>query len=123
MFVSDSITEILGYRPHEVQGKSCFDFFHPEEVPFARWIHNRGVMLDKAAVLHYARIASREGGWINCECVFTVVHDVMVACTSIYRHGQKSESESLAEQMSSIAQGQNHGSNQVCRTRYRGPTG
>lgn len=91
LFVSDSITEILGYRPHEVQGRSCFDFFHPDEVPFARWIHNRGVLLDKAAVLHYARVASRAGDWVSCECVFTVVHDVIVACTSVYRHSHKSE--------------------------------
>lgn len=94
LFASDSITDILGYQPHEVQGKSCFDYFHPDEVPFARTIHSRGVQLDKAAVLHYLRIQTRDGRWISCECCFTVVHDVLVACTSIYRRGEKSESKS-----------------------------
>ncbi|RYO83735.1 hypothetical protein DL764_009430 [Monosporascus ibericus] len=56
LFVSESVTDILGYHPSEVQGKSCFDYFHPDEVPFARSVHSRGVLLDKAAVLHYARI-------------------------------------------------------------------
>ncbi|KAK1479723.1 hypothetical protein CTAM01_14596 [Colletotrichum tamarilloi] len=90
LFVSDSVYDILGYTPQEVQGKSCFDFFHPDEVPFARSIHSRGVLLDKAAVLHYARIMARDGQWVSCECCFTVVHDVLVACTSIYRRDEKS---------------------------------
>lgn len=103
LFASDSIFDILGYQPDEVQGKSCFDYFHPKEVPFARSIHRRGVLLDKAAVLHYARILARNGEWVSCECCFTVVHDVLVACTSIYLKGTKSESRYLAHIFSDAA--------------------
>ncbi|KAI2638195.1 hypothetical protein GGS21DRAFT_488895 [Xylaria nigripes] len=95
LFASESVVDILGYQPHEIQGKSCFDYFHPDEIPFARSVHNRGVLLDKAAVLHYCRIMSKDGRWISCECCFTVVHDVLVACTSIYRRGQKSERRAI----------------------------
>ncbi|KAI0380091.1 hypothetical protein F5Y04DRAFT_106100 [Hypomontagnella monticulosa] len=95
LFVSESIVDILGYQPQDVQGKSCFDYFHPDEVPFARSVHSRGVLLDKAAVLHYARIMSRDGQWISCECCFTIVHDVLVACTSIYRRGARSERRAI----------------------------
>ncbi|KAI1100108.1 hypothetical protein F4804DRAFT_56292 [Jackrogersella minutella] len=95
LFVSESIVDILGYQPQDVQGKSCFDYFHPEEVPFARSVHSRGVLLDKAAVLHYARIMSRDGQWVSCECCFTIVHDVLVACTSIYRRGERSKRRAI----------------------------
>ncbi|KAF4971848.1 hypothetical protein FSARC_1451 [Fusarium sarcochroum] len=91
LYASDSIYEILGYAPQEVLGRSSFDFFHPEEVPFARSIHSRGVLQDKAAVLHYARIRSRDGRWVTCECCFSIVHDVLFACISIYRLDAKSE--------------------------------
>lgn len=91
LFASESIVDILGYHPDEVRGRSCFDYFHPDEVPFARDIHKKGVELDKAAVLHYARIRGRDGQWIGCECVFTIVYDVLVACTSIYRGDLKNE--------------------------------
>ncbi|KAH6631638.1 hypothetical protein F5144DRAFT_488892 [Chaetomium tenue] len=91
LFASDSILDILGYQPDEVRGKSAFEYFHPEEVPFARSIHSRGVLLDKAAVLHYARIVAKNGQWMSCECCFTVVHNVLVASTSIYFRGERSE--------------------------------
>jgi hypothetical protein len=48
-------------------------------------------MMDKAAVLNYARIKNRDGLWIGCECVFTIVYEVLVACTSIYRGDAKNE--------------------------------
>jgi PAS domain S-box-containing protein len=92
LYVSNSIVDILGYSPHEVIGKSCWEYFHPEEIPFAREIHGRGVKLDKAAVLTYCKIRDKHGFWVGCECVFTIVHDVLVACTSIYRRGWKSQS-------------------------------
>ncbi|KAI1499341.1 hypothetical protein F5X99DRAFT_285928 [Biscogniauxia marginata] len=95
LFASESIVDILGYQSQDVQGKSCFDYFHPDEVPFARSVHSRGVLLDKAAVLHYVRILSRDGQWISCECCFTIVHDVLVASTSIYRRGEKSERRAI----------------------------
>ncbi|KAH8804734.1 hypothetical protein F5884DRAFT_754327 [Xylogone sp. PMI_703] len=95
LFASDSITDVLGYSPEDVMGRSCFDYFHPEEVPMARYIHNNGVQLDKAAVLHYCRIQNKHGDWIGCECIFTIVYDVMVACTSIYRGDAKNERRAI----------------------------
>ncbi|KAI9761098.1 MAG: hypothetical protein M4579_001250 [Chaenotheca gracillima] len=95
LYASDSIVDILGYQPHEVIGRSCFEYFHPEEIPFARSVHGRGVRLDKAAVLSYCRIKSKFGHWVGCECAFTVVYDVLVASTSIYRRGMKSQKRAV----------------------------
>jgi PAS domain-containing protein len=83
------VEDILGYLPHEVTGKSCWEYFHPDEIPFARAIQGRGISLDKAAVMNYARVKHKDGHWVGCECVFTVVHDVLVATTAIYRRGPK----------------------------------
>lgn len=94
LYVSTSIEDILGYGPQDVIGKSCWEYFHPDEIPFARAIHGRGVRLDKAAVLNYCQIKNRDGRWVGCECVFTIVHDVMVGCTSVYRRGLNSHSKS-----------------------------
>lgn len=95
LFTSDSLVDILGYQPHEIQGTSTFDYFHPDEVLVARLVHRRSVLLDKAAALHYARILRKDGRWVNCECCFTIVYDVLVACTRVYRRGKKSERRAI----------------------------
>ncbi|KAL8679883.1 MAG: hypothetical protein Q9186_003853 [Xanthomendoza sp. 1 TL-2023] len=92
LYTSQSIVDILGYTPQEVVGKSCWEYFHPDEIPFARAIHGRGVQLDKAAVLNYCQIKNKDGRWVGCECAFTIVHDVIIACTSIFRRSLNSQS-------------------------------
>ena len=88
--MSDSVEDILGYLPDEVVGKSCWDYFHPQEIPFAKASHGRGIELDKAAALFYCKVKQKSGNFVSCECVFNVVYDVLVASTSIYRRGARS---------------------------------
>ena len=70
---------------------SIFDYFHPDDVPFAQARHSEGIDQDKAAVIHYARILNSAQEWVTCECVFTVVYDVLVACTSVYKKNTRNE--------------------------------
>jgi len=55
LYASYSIKEVLGYDEKEVVGKSCFDYFHPDELRFARHKHGQSIQFDKAAVLAYCR--------------------------------------------------------------------
>lgn len=93
LYSSDSIIDILGYTPDEVVNKSAWDFFSEDELPYARQFHEKRVLADKAAVLAYCRVKDKNGTWIGCECCFTIVYDVMVVCTSVYRRGTVSQSE------------------------------
>ncbi|KAI0193838.1 hypothetical protein F4808DRAFT_356549 [Astrocystis sublimbata] len=95
LFASDSVVDVLGYQPQEIRGKSSFEYFDPDEVHLARSIHNRGVLLDQAAVLHRARILSKDGRFVSCECCFTIVYDVLVACISVHHRGKKSERRAI----------------------------
>ncbi|KAJ5172679.1 hypothetical protein N7492_005272 [Penicillium capsulatum] len=94
-YASDSIRAVLGYEPHEVLNRSCWDYFHPQELPFARSVHGRGVRLDKAAVLNYCSIRHRNGWWVGCECVFTVVYDVLIASTTVYGRSQGTQKRAV----------------------------
>ncbi|KAF1913184.1 hypothetical protein BDU57DRAFT_589894 [Ampelomyces quisqualis] len=95
LYSSDSIVDILGHTPDEVVNRSVWHFFHPEELPLAKAHHSRGVRLDKAAVLSYCRLKNRQGDWVGCECCFSIVYDVMVCCTSIYRNGMQSQKRAV----------------------------
>lgn len=92
LYCSESIIDVLGYTPDEVVNRSCWEFFHPDEVPYAKHIHERGVAMDKAALLAYCRVKDKSGQWMSCECCFTIVYDVVVVCTSIYKSTEPSQS-------------------------------
>ena len=102
LYASDSVVDILGHTPDEVVNRPAWDFFHPDELPVAQDFHSRGVLLDKAAVLAYCQIRNRQGDWVGCECCFSVVYDVMVCCTSIYRRGSISQSKCTSLVASSL---------------------
>jgi PAS domain S-box-containing protein len=93
LYSSDSVIDILGYTPDEIVNRSAWDFFDKNELPYAQEFHQRKVVMDKAAVLAYCDVLSKDGQWIGCECCFTIVYDVMIVCTSIYKRGGKSESK------------------------------
>lgn len=89
--MSDSVHDILGYRPIDVKDMPAFNFFHPSEVEQARKVHKRGILLDKAAVLHTVHLRSRDGGYVKCECSFTIVQDALVACIGKFNSSYKSD--------------------------------
>jgi len=95
LYSSDSVIDVLQYTPDELVARSAWELFHPDELPLARWIHGKKVAADKAAVLAYCRIKNKAGEWIGCECCFSVVYDVMIACTSVYKRGLRSQKRAL----------------------------
>lgn len=95
MYASDSIVDILGHTPDQVVNRPSWDFFHEAELPVAKQLHERGVNLDKAAVLAYCQLRNNVGQWIGCECCFTIVYNVMVVCISVYERGMLQSSKSL----------------------------
>lgn len=88
------MVDILGYTPDEIVNRSAWEFFALDELPFAKDFYQKRVATDKAAVLGYCRVKDSHGNYVGCECCFTIVYDVMVVCTSIYRRGLQADSES-----------------------------
>lgn len=96
LYASDSITDVLGYLPSEVTNKSTFEFFHPDELPMVKNKHRDVIAMDHASVLAYVKVKNNEGEWLGCECIFSCVYDVIVAATTIYRQGPRSEGRAIA---------------------------
>jgi len=93
LYCSDSIVDVLGHTPDEVVNHSTWDFFHPSSVQDAQNFQTKSITMDRASVLTYCDIRNRQGEWVRCESCFSIVYNVMVACTSIYRNGAPSISE------------------------------
>src|SRR6201995_5317156 len=94
LYSSDSIVDVLGHTPDEVVGKKAWDFFHPSDVGLAQAVHKRSNEMDKASVLVYCDIKNRNGQLVRCECAFSIVYNVIVACTSIYKDSDAGASKS-----------------------------
>ncbi|KDR13789.1 Aryl hydrocarbon receptor nuclear translocator-like protein, partial [Zootermopsis nevadensis] len=48
-FVDQRVMALLGYTPPELLGKSCFDFFHPEDQTHMKESFEQGVQMDRGA--------------------------------------------------------------------------
>ena len=84
LFCSDSVTDVLGYEPPDLIGKSLFTLIHPEEKSkmAANWY--AALLADSASVLVYCRLQTKQNIYVRCECVFTVVYDVTVTAVTLH---------------------------------------
>ncbi|KAF8125185.1 hypothetical protein EV363DRAFT_1270219 [Boletus edulis] len=91
LFVSESVTELLGYEPRDVIGHPAVELVHPEEFPAVRRLHYDTIRQDKAAVIAYLRLKHKDPfkGYILCAVSRTVVHNVIVGSISLAVPGPK----------------------------------
>ncbi|KAL1129389.1 hypothetical protein AAG570_013916 [Ranatra chinensis] len=66
-FVDQRVVAILGYSPPELLGKSCFDFFHPEDQTHMKESFEQVVKLkgQVMSVMYRFRTKSREWVWLR----------------------------------------------------------
>ncbi|HKH62289.1 MAG TPA: PAS domain S-box protein [Flavitalea sp.] len=62
-YAAESITNVLGFAPSEVIGKSCFEFMHPEDVSIAIDAFNNRVSNVKSPDLE-VRFRSKQDEWL-----------------------------------------------------------
>ncbi|KAF8182279.1 hypothetical protein BJ912DRAFT_1124061 [Pholiota molesta] len=67
LFMTESVTDLLGYEPHELIGRPSLELVHPDEFP------SDTIQQDKAAVLVYLRMKHKDpfrGPVILMDCLF-----------------------------------------------------
>ncbi|KIJ64617.1 hypothetical protein HYDPIDRAFT_28552 [Hydnomerulius pinastri MD-312] len=91
VFVTESVTELLGYEPRDVIGRPALDIVHPDEFPTVRQLHYDTIRQDKAAVIAYLRLKHKDPfkGYLLCAVSRTVVHNVLVGSVSLAVPGAK----------------------------------
>ncbi|KAH0826208.1 hypothetical protein J3R83DRAFT_5651 [Lanmaoa asiatica] len=91
LFVTESISELLGYEPRDVIGRPAVELVHPEEFPAVRKLHYETIRQDKAAVIAYLRLKHKDPfkGYLLCSVSRTVVHNVLVGSISLAVPGPK----------------------------------
>ncbi|KAI9443535.1 hypothetical protein H4582DRAFT_2072567 [Lactarius indigo] len=89
LFLTESVSELLGYEPHELVGTPSLDLVHPDEYRDVKSLHYTTISQDKAAVLAYLRLKHKDPykGYILCAISRTVAWNVLVGSVSFASMG------------------------------------
>ncbi|TFK33043.1 hypothetical protein BDQ12DRAFT_691745 [Crucibulum laeve] len=104
LYMSSSVTELLGFEPRELIGQPSLELVHPDEFPRIRQLHYDTITQDKAAVLVYLRMRHKDPykGYILCGVSRTVVHDVLVGSVSFASPAKALHNASTAQEITVI---------------------
>ncbi|XP_064459399.1 aryl hydrocarbon receptor nuclear translocator homolog isoform X1 [Ornithodoros turicata] len=105
-FVDQRVTAVLGYQPQELLGKTCFDFFHPEDQThmkenFEQVLKLKGQVM---SVMYRLRAKNREWVWLRTSSFAFLnpyTNDVeYIVCTNtsaktLQHQGQQDDSQSV----------------------------
>ncbi|TDL22159.1 hypothetical protein BD410DRAFT_723382, partial [Rickenella mellea] len=106
LFSTESVSDLLGFEPHEIIGKPSMDLVHPDEYGAIEKLHFDTIRQDKAAVIAYLRLRHKDPykGYILCAVSRTIVHNVTVGSVSFASPGAKAmHNASTAQEITIIS--------------------
>ena len=69
LYNSPAAQRLHGFAPEEFDGRSTFDFIHPEDAPLVAEVFQRGLAHPGVPVRVRYRYAHKDGAWIWMEAV------------------------------------------------------
>ncbi|KAK7462461.1 hypothetical protein VKT23_008061 [Stygiomarasmius scandens] len=106
LYMTDSVSDLLGYEPHELRNRPSLELVHPDEAARVRQLHYDTIRQDKAACLVYLRMKHKDPykGYILCGISRTVCHNVLVGSVSFASPGAKAlHNASTAQEITVIS--------------------
>ncbi|OAX41657.1 hypothetical protein K503DRAFT_712141 [Rhizopogon vinicolor AM-OR11-026] len=105
LYLTESVSDLLGFEPRELIGRSGMELVHPDEFAQVKQMHYDTIREDKAAALVYLRLKHKNPfkGYILCAASRTVVHNVVVGSVSFAAPGGKAlQNASTAQEVEVI---------------------
>ncbi|CEP13384.1 hypothetical protein [Parasitella parasitica] len=81
LFVSESITDVLGYLPEELIGMGGYYLTHPDERQALSVVHRSNVKNERMSCVNTYRNRHKDGHYIMCDVVVHYCYDVLI-CTN-----------------------------------------
>ncbi|KAJ3747588.1 hypothetical protein DFH05DRAFT_1533776 [Lentinula detonsa] len=106
IYTTSSVSDLLGYEPHELRGRPSLELVHPDEMERVRKLHYDTIKQDKAACLVYIRMKHKDPnkGYILCGVSRTIVHNITVGSVSYANSGAKAlHNASTAQEITVIS--------------------
>ncbi|KAI9496894.1 hypothetical protein BDB00DRAFT_807710 [Zychaea mexicana] len=100
IYLSESVSEVLGWTPEEMIGKGAYEFFHPADVNALTKIHSANVMNEKMSSMTAYRTRHKDGHYVVIETLVHYCYDVLMCTNYLYDPtdaGHKIRSNSVDE--------------------------
>ncbi|KAI7905786.1 uncharacterized protein BX663DRAFT_500908 [Cokeromyces recurvatus] len=81
LFVSESVTDVLGFLPEELVGMGGYELTHPDERIAINLIHSGNVKNERLSTVVTCRSRHKDGHYIQCDVVIHYCYDTLV-CTN-----------------------------------------
>ncbi|KAL5524627.1 hypothetical protein ACEPAF_9767 [Sanghuangporus sanghuang] len=110
-YVSESVSDILGFEAHEIIGTPAYDFCHPEDAPHLYRAYQEMISEDKAACLLYLRVRHRDlkKRFVLSSISCSRVGDHLIGAVSVASSATKAmHNASTAQEVIVIAPGAAH---------------
>ncbi|EIW72543.1 hypothetical protein TREMEDRAFT_25231, partial [Tremella mesenterica DSM 1558] len=104
-YVSDSITDILGYEPEEIIGHSVYERIHPDEMRAFADIHWTSFKTDRAAAVTFLRMRHKNGEYVDVCVAFSIVYNMTVSVISRASEGPRAFGARVVFELSPSSQG------------------
>ncbi|KAI8636956.1 hypothetical protein BD408DRAFT_425336 [Parasitella parasitica] len=84
MYVSESVTDHLGWEPEEIIGRGGYDLFHPGDRDSLRKVHLTNVCNQKMSSMVSYRALTKSGSAIQVETILHYCQDVLIGSNYVY---------------------------------------
>lgn len=74
-YLSPSVETVLGYRPQDIVGDLCFDYYHPDDIPRIRRVSEESVSTARIPRPVVMRVRHAEGHYVWIEATASPVFD------------------------------------------------
>ncbi|KAF8215002.1 hypothetical protein K438DRAFT_1800577 [Mycena galopus ATCC 62051] len=105
-YLTESVSDLLGWEPNDLREHSFFDLVHPEELTKVQRLHYETISSDKAATMAYMRLKHKDAhkGYLLCAVSRTVVHNRVVGSVSFASPGGEAlHTSSTAQEITVIS--------------------
>ncbi|OZJ02201.1 hypothetical protein BZG36_04751 [Bifiguratus adelaidae] len=83
LFLSESITDVLGWAPEELVGVSPYTLFHPHDLKAVQQVHLAALHQNIVGNLVYVRMRHKDGRYIDVESNVNMCYDTITTATSL----------------------------------------
>lgn len=86
-YVSDSVTDILGWGSNELINRTAYSLFHKNDVPAIQQLHLAMVFQQKLSSMVTYRFLHKNGFYVRLESIINFCYDIIITTNSIFDEG------------------------------------